>query len=149
MCVTYCHRQRVLFWNHDTCSFEVCPVVGEEHGRCCSCRYARGQTCALTRVPLPTVGGCCHWNVNLVTGPQLVTPEMLAPLGIVGPEPIEAILAGLDAPYQRDAAGQAWVDPDRLGLPEVYGVGTEELAPEVMDWSTRDMTWFQVDGSER
>ena len=115
----------------------------EEPGRCYSCRYrqSEGDICTLTRAPLPETGGCCHWNVELVMDRQPVTPEMLAPLGITGPEPAEAILDSLAAPHEVDAAGQTWVDPNRLGVPEAYGLGLEELAPEVLDWSVWEETW--------
>ena len=131
MCVAFCHRQRALYWNHEDCSFEFCPFIVEEPRGCYSCQYRQpeGNICGLTRAPLPAVKGCCHWNVELVTGRQWVTPEMLIPLGIVGPEPAVDILAGLEAPYEVDAAGRVWVDPGHLGLPETYGVGTNELGP--------------------
>lgn len=137
MCVTFCHRRRVLYWNHESCSFDFCSLTVEEPGRCQSCRYRQGgDFCGLTRAALPAPagrGGCCHWNVELVTGPQPVTLEMLAPLD-AGPEPAETLLSGLDAPYEVDPDGRIWIDPDRLDLPEVYGLGTEALAPEWMDW---------------
>lgn len=147
MCVTFCHRRGVLYWNHETCSFEFCPLVIEEPGRCISCRYRQpeGDICTLTRALLPETGGCCHWNVDLMTDLQPVTPEMLAPLGITGPEPAEAILDSLAAPYEVDTAGQTWVDPNRLGVPETYGLGMEDLAPEVLDWSAWEETWQQGD----
>jgi hypothetical protein len=142
MCVTYCHRLGVLYWNHEPCSFEFCPFAVEESGQCNSCRHrqAVGAICGLTRAPLPQTGGCCHWNVDPVTGLQPVTPEMLAPLS-VGPEPAAEILAGLDAPYEMDVAGQLWVKPGRLGVPDIYGLGTEELPPEALDWSEWEKAW--------
>lgn len=139
-----------MYWNHDPCSFETCPFVAEEFKGCYSCRHRQpaGDICSLTRSRLPTTkgrGGCCHWNVELVTGLQMVTPETLAPLGIVGSEPVEELLVSLDAPYELDTAGQLWVDPDRLSVPEFYGLGTEELAPETLDWSEWEKSWLQVD----
>ena len=140
MCLTFCHRREVLYWNHADCSYEFCPVVAETPRHCHSCRYRQGNICNLTRSPLPGQGGCCHWNVALVATPQPVTLEMLAPLG-VGPEPAAEVLASLDAPYEVDAAGQVWVDPNRLGVPETYGLGTEDLAPEGLDWGEWAETW--------
>ncbi len=147
MCVTFCHRRWVLYWNHEPCSFEFCPFAVEKPRRCQSCRYRQASNlCGLTRAALPVPegkGGCCHWNIELVTGPQSVTADMLAPLGGPGLEPVETILAFLAAPYEVDEAGQVWIDPDRLGLPEVYGRGTEELPPELMDWTEWETTWSQ------
>jgi len=136
MCVAYCHRRGVLYWTHVDCSFEICPFVAEEPNRCASCRHREpaGDLCGLTRAPLPAVGGCCHWNVEPLSGPQWVTWEMLEPLG-VGQESTADLLDDLDAPYGQDEFGQIWIDPDCLGLPEIYGLGTETLEPDALDWS--------------
>ncbi len=144
MCVTFCHRRRVLFWNHEDCLFESCPLVAEEHGRCHRCMHRQGELCGLTRAPLPSWGGCCHWNVGLVEELQPVTPEMLEPLGVTAAEPAAAVLTGLDAPYRVDEQGQVWVDPADLGLPTIcYGIGTETAGGtvEAMDWSEWELTW--------
>lgn len=145
MCVTFCHRRGVLYWNHDDCSFEFCPVVSEAHGHCLSCQYRQpaGDICALTRAPLPETGGCCHWNVELVSGLQPVTPQMLAPLNVTGPETVSDLLTSLAAPHEVAAGDQVWIDPNRLGVPEIYGLGLEELPPEVLDWSVWAETWRQ------
>ncbi len=29
---------------------------------------------------------------------------------------------------------QVWIDPDELGVPEVYGIGTETVGEEVWTW---------------
>jgi hypothetical protein len=74
---------------------------------------------------LPAQGGCCHFNVELVSGPQPVTREMLTMLGISRFEVERAILEGEDIPYHTDDQGGLWVDPDELGLPNTYGLGTD------------------------
>jgi hypothetical protein len=140
MCVTYCHRQSVLYWNHDPCSFEFCPFTVEDHGSCNSCRHRQDEICGLTRARLPDMGGCCHWNIELGTGLQPVTREMMDPLAI-GPDPIRDVLDALEVSYETDEAGQVWVDPDLLSLPETYGLGTEDLAPDLWDWSEWEETW--------
>jgi hypothetical protein len=50
-----------------------------------------------------------------------VDPEQLI---LVVEEPVADLLDRLDAPYQV-SDGLVWVDPDELGLPIVYGHGTE------------------------
>lgn len=143
MCVTWCFRQAWLFWNHDPCSFEFCPAVVEQHGRCASCRHRQKTACALTGAPLPAEGGCCHWNVEPVQGRQRVTLEMLAPLGVEPNETVVEVLDSLGAPYQVDEQGNVWVEPARLGLPFSYGLGTEaglETEPE-WDWREWETLW--------
>lgn len=141
MCVTWCHKTRVLFWNHDPCSFEFCPLVAEQHGYCASCRHRRGETCALTGAPLPCEQGCCHWNVEPTSGPQEITLRMLAPLGVEPHETVVNVLDSLSTPYQVDPQGNVWVEPARLGLPFTYGLGTEddlnfETGWDWNDWAT-------------
>jgi len=79
--VTYCHRRHLVYWNHEDCAEDICPVAGEAHGSCQSCRHRRGdESCALTNAPLPQAGGCCHWNVTRTEELVQVTPGMVAPL---------------------------------------------------------------------
>lgn len=81
MCVTLCSRRKILFWNHQDCTLDFCPIVREQHGSCQTCRHQRDDmTCALTNTPLPEAGGCCHWNVTPVEDSVRVTPVMVAPL---------------------------------------------------------------------
>lgn len=206
MCVTFCHCRRLLYWNHDPCTVDMCPVADESPQPCQTCRHRRDDDiCALTNASLPEVGGCCHWNVTLTEELVPVTSGMAAPLAgyfdrvkevladvphhlagfvvsdprpetlsssaetlgteaqpngddwlipsiyaplldelgidyrreandalrvdpeqliLVVEEPVADLLDRLDAPYQV-SDGLVWVDPDELGLPMVYGHGTE------------------------
>jgi hypothetical protein len=69
---------------------------------------------------------------------------MLAPLGVTR-EPAAEFLDSLDAPYRIHNQGQLWVEPEQLNLPEVYGLGTEELASEAFDWQEWEQTWQEAD----
>ncbi len=144
MCLTYCHRLKALYWNHEDCEPDICCFAAGPHGRCDACRHSRKGLCVLTNAPLPATegrGGCCHWNVTPVQGWQVVTREMLAPLGI-GPTELDvAVLKSLEAPY-RWVDGQPVIDPDALGLPsQTYGLGTEHHEEEVWDWSDWSELW--------
>ncbi len=123
MCVTWCHRKKWLYWNHEHCSPFDCDVVRETHGNCETCRHHRETVCVLTNAPLPESGGCCHWNVTRQEGLHAVSRDMLGPLH-VNDRNIGDALDRLDAPAQL-IDGQWYVDPDDLGLPLVYGEGTE------------------------
>lgn len=96
--------------------------------------------CGLTRAPLPAAGGCCHWNVPPVEAAQPVRPEMLVPLGWRG-EPVEKLLVDLFVPYEKDGAGQLWIRPLRLALPEIFGEGTESVPVEELDWREWAEQW--------
>ncbi len=97
--------------------------------------HRSGQICALTRAPLPELGGCCHHNITLLHGPQRVIREMLAPLHL-GPNEtdLERVLLIEDVAYQVGSEGQLWVDPDNLALPKTYGLGTDHLPEEKFFW---------------
>lgn len=125
MCVTFCHRCSVLYFNHDDCSPQLCPVGATISGSCADCRHRQGDLCGLTRALLPAAGGCCHYSVTLVTEPQIVTSAMCDLLGMGANETVADLLLGLDAPFETDADGQIWIDPNKLGLPETYGLGTD------------------------
>ena len=137
MCVTFCHRKNVLYWNHDDCAVH-CPLADGPQGACETCRHHLQQgICWLTNAPLPESGGCCHHDVVPVQGWQVVTCEMLAPLGVANGEKATDVLARWDAPHRRlDHQGRvALVDPDELGIPEVaYGIGTEAIREEPFPW---------------
>jgi len=88
----------------------------------------------LTRAALPAAGGCCHRNVTLSDDPQPVTAETITLLWPSDGTVITTLLDNLDVPYTVDDTGQVWVNPDDLGLPEVYGQGTEPPGePELPD----------------
>ncbi len=115
-----------------------CPKVNEDHGRCEGCRHRlEGEDralCGLTRAALPLQGGCCHWNVELTQGPQKVIRAMLLLIEVNPSEPVLEVLNLTDVPYRSDQNGDLFVDPDDLPLPDTYGLGTDHLAEEVMDW---------------
>ncbi len=50
-------------------------------------------------------------------------------LGMGNNETVVDVLDGLDAPFTIDPDGQMLVDPDALGLPDIYGEGTVQLRP--------------------
>ncbi len=178
MCVTFCHRRQVLFWNHQDCEAlasngndasapdlgqsplgvwleslssngnddpSACDFAAGPHSRCEDCRHRRDEEeehhCSLTNAPLPECGGCCHHNVELVEGPQVVTRDMLAPLGLTWEVTEEFILLDLDVPYGRDWRKQITVNPDDLGLPFTYGLSTEHMPEEEFDWTEWQQQW--------
>lgn len=107
-------------------TFFSCQFAAGPHGPCATCCHKRETLCGLTRAPLPAAGGCCHWNVELVQGLRQVTPDMVIPLGLWPGEAIAQALERLDAPLAW-VNGEPVIDPDSLGLPDTYGVGTEEV----------------------
>lgn len=143
MCVTWCYRRRLLFWNHEDCPTSLCEFAGQDASRCADCRYRRNDGyCALTNHSLPATGSCCHWNVTVTEGPQPVLAEMLGLLWPVEGESVATVLDRLDAPYTLADNGVVWVDPDTLGLPEVYGVGTDEPdEPDIPILQNFDFEW--------
>ncbi len=150
MCVSFCHRKQVLFWKHKDCEAlasngnddpSACDFAAGPHSRCEDCRHRRDERCSLTNAPLPECGGCCHHNVELVEGPQVVTRDMLAPLGLTWEVTEEFILLDLDVPYGRDWRKQITVDPDDLGLPFTYGLSTEHMPEEEFDWTEWKEQW--------
>ncbi len=146
MCVTWCHRRAVLYWNHVDCDGHICPLAGESHLPCAACRHQSEPHCGLTRAPLPADGaGCCHHNVDLAEGWQEVDREMLAPLGIRVDETEEYVLKREGVLYQRRPRGGIQVDVDTLGLPYIYGRGTDHLPDEPFDWSGWFDQWQQCE----
>lgn len=133
MCVSYCHRRNLLYWNHESCA-EFCPYVAEAHGPCTVCCHRRDGQCGLTRAPLPA-DGCCHYEVDLVRGPQVISLEMIDPLIIGRPTSLAGLLDDFEVPYQVGQDGQTLsVDPDELALPPVYGLPTEAFYEEEFAW---------------
>lgn len=142
MCVTFCHRLEILYWNHENCTRLTCEVV-DDVGRCIDCIHQRQEgVCALTNAPLPVTGRCCHCNVTQKKGMRLVTRPMLAPLN-VGDKAMVTVLEKLDVPVHNVCPGIIMIDPDELGLPFVYGEGTE---PEEED--DDDLPFGPIDISE-
>lgn len=139
MCISYCMRQQWLYWNHDDCHPVICPVATQTHGHCETCRHRHDGRCGLTAAPLPKSGGCCHHNVTLVEEEQEVTRVMLEPLGITIDETDIFILLRENVSYQLKPDGSAWIEISSLAMPFTYGLGTDHLPDEILDWSR----WFQ------
>ena len=142
MCLTYCHRRRVIYWNHSDCDRFTCKLAGKPTPPCKTCRHHRTDgRCGLTRSPLPAGGGgCCHHNVEPLTGLQPVSRETLAPLAIRPDETVAAVLQREGIDYRQAAPRLYLVDPLSLSSPYTFGVGTDDHLPdEQFDWSD----WFE------
>ena len=83
-----------------------------------------GDLCGLTRMPLPDTGGCCHFNVELVTEPQRITRADVFQVPRWMGETVVEALEAFGVPYRGDARGVI-VEPAQCVLPGVYGLGTE------------------------
>jgi len=123
MCISFCHRREVLFLNHEDCP-PSCPHAWEEHGRCRDCRHRMGDLCGLTRMPLPDAGGCCHFNVEVVTEPQRITRADVFQVPRWMGETVVEVLEEFGVPHRKDARG-VLVDPARCVVPGIYGLGGE------------------------
>lgn len=119
MCVTYCYVKRILFWNHNSCTEEICSLAGEAQGPCQTCCHRRDQVCALTNAPLPAAGGCCHWNARLIEGLVPVTPAMVAPLAGFFTSTRDVV-----AEYPRQENGDEWIIPLNY-IEELESLGVE------------------------
>lgn len=141
MCVTYCHRRKILYWDHEDCHPAECGFVQGPHGACADCRHQQGNICGLTNTPLPQSGGCCHYNVAVIQGDQRVTPAMVQLLGLDAEETMAEALEGRNVRYHLDAqiSSIILIDPDELPVPTTYGRGTDHQIDEALDWSG----WFE------
>lgn len=130
MCLSYCHRRNVLWWNHASCRAADCAWAAgnfPEHWRCVSCPHRQGEQCGLTGMALPVRGGCCHFGVTRVHG-QVVVPGRA--LNYVWRDGLAAELGWAGVNYEMDAAeGTVQLDVDELAAPFIYGEGTEEDEP--------------------
>ena len=123
MCVAWCHRRRTLYWDDENCPPWYCKFSLQYHGRCHDCGHFDGRMCKLTRSVRSPEAGCCHFNVCLTTGKQIVTPQMLRMLGAHPSEDAQDVLQRLDTEFYVDG-GIVSVDPDELDVPPIYGIGT-------------------------
>jgi hypothetical protein len=140
MCVSYCHRRNLLYWNHESCADFDCPFVAEAHRPCTICRHRLDEQCGLTRGPLPADSGCCHYELELAQGPQEISVDMVEPLIVGRPTSVTELLDDFEVPYQVSLDGQTLtVDPDDLVLPLTYGVPTEAFYEEEFEWP--EVTW--------
>lgn len=67
MCLQWCHQRKWLIDNDMPC--HGCPLADPPAGVCDRCRHRRagesGESCALTRMPLPRIRGCCHAEAEI------------------------------------------------------------------------------------
>lgn len=144
MCVSLCHRRKLLYFNHEDCLPIDCEYAGGEHGRCADCTHRQGQVCGLTHDVLPPRGGCCHCNVPILSGDIAVTPEMVSLLDYRPGSRILDILAQNDVYYIKQNIGPPIVNPDYLASPVTYGYGTEPslvVQPEPVTTGWEDFIW--------
>jgi hypothetical protein len=136
VCVSFCHKRRVLFFTHEDCPPLQCRWTDPAlWGRCEDCRYGHNGRCGLTNIPLPVPGGgCCHRNVSLVGGEQVIGPEQVQLLPAFGTGQTAAeILGSYGVSYDCDGDGRPLIDPNELVLPVVYGRGSDPIADGVSD----------------
>lgn len=110
-----------------------CPAYGlPPPASCDTCTHRRqgeaGPMCALTKLPLPYAGGCCHHNADVGSGATLavalddlaVAPWVLAVHQAA--TPAELLATHHSAPELEVRDGRAWLRLDELAVPFVYGV---------------------------
>jgi len=147
MCVSLCHRRKLLYFNHEDCHPAQCAFT-QPTGSCADCRHRQGALCGLTRAALPTDGGCCHFNVTLIADEVLlVTRTTLALLGVRERERIETALEAYDVYYEVTGDGVSVPIVD-LAIPDIYGRGTEPSFAEVepgnfggFEWEDFEFDW--------
>ncbi len=148
MCVSFCPRRWALFWNHEDCEPRDCDFATGPHGRCETCQNRQNENCGLTNAPQPAAG-CCQHNVAPVSGLLEISWDMLAPLRIGPDEMVEQFLQDYDVPYHHGPQAEVMVDPDDLGLPQTFGIGTEHVTDEKLDWSEWAEQWCLDDAACR
>lgn len=139
MCLSYCHRLgEALFWNHLNCHPRDCEFAGNlfpREWRCATCRHQKvngeERRCGLTGASLPEQGGCCHYNVTLVSGCVVAGQLIGRPWRTSLPD----LLAWLEVPYQERPGAKVELDLNDLehGIPATYGIGTEPEEEEEDD----------------
>jgi hypothetical protein len=144
VCVSFCHKRRLLFFTHEDCPPLQCRWTDPAlWGRCEDCRHGHNGRCGLTNAPLPVPGGgCCHWNVSLVGGEQAIGPEQVQLLPAYGVgQTVGEILGSYGISYDCDGDGRPLIDPDELVLPVVYGRGSDSVDDGDGVWA-----WYKADG---
>lgn len=142
MCIAFCHRRRLLFWDHEDCHPADCEFAKGPHGSCSSCLYQENGICLLTHAQLPVQRSCCHSNILLVQGARRVTQEMVGLLNLDANEHLAEALEERNVRYHLDEVSDlVLVDPDNLPVPLTYGLGTDHLADERFDWSSWYDQW--------
>lgn len=127
MCISFCHRKRILYLNHSDCSPIWCEFAGHsDYGLCETCHHRDGQMCTLTHRPLPAERSCCHHNVAACREPIALTDERIAVLRLFD-QPVRELLDEYGVPYRVDDQ-TITVHPDDFVLPRTYGKGTDHGA---------------------
>lgn len=131
MCLQWCHVNKHIINNDERCDHCV-RSRGWPHAAeaCYSCRHRvlpvgdKTTWCALTRMPLPKVRTCCHWNASIDAGSRTITLYDIAPglAETIGATTIAGVFADFDSAPEVVAAEEGIVvQLDDLALPDVYG----------------------------
>lgn len=91
---------------------------------CETCNHRNGNTCGLTKRPLPKSRFCCHHNTGLLTTPIVLTKEQVSQLQIGGEVKLTTLLDEFDVPYQLNGTAVV-VNPGDFPPPQTYGIGAE------------------------
>lgn len=136
MCVSFCHRKQILYFNHEDCRLSECEYAAvDTHGLCARCRHRQGVVCGLTGASLPEKGGCCHGSVKRTLGSVRVSEEMVALLRGRPNETVKDIVQAYDVPYDLDErTGAVFIELDEVVKPDIYGQGTEPVQDDQADW---------------
>lgn len=126
MCVSFCHRRKILYFIHQDCSLVECRYADPAtHGECNSCCHKWGDLCSLTNSPLPNSGRCCHYNVKFVKGEFEIGLDQVQ---LLEPSPGQSIADVLEDYYLdgyiSSPNGTILLNPDKLLLPDTYGLGS-------------------------
>jgi hypothetical protein len=131
MCLQWCYVRGWIIDNDLPCA--GCPAYGRSPAASCDscthrCDGERGPLCALTRLPLPDAGGCCHHNAAAGAGEPIIVAVddvTVAPWVLAAHRaatPAELLAGHHSAPELELRGGRAWLRLDCLAVPFVYGV---------------------------
>lgn len=126
MCLTFCHRRRVVYNNHtcDVCEDCVHRLGGA--GRCEQCmHYAGNDVCDLTKARVPRWRRCCHWNVERDARFEFEVGERPP---MIPMEAVDSVL--LEREYRGDINlfAEEWgldlkgISVTQIAVPLVYGI---------------------------
>lgn len=133
MCLQWCHVRGLVIDNDLPCTgctrFPAHSLPVQEH--CSTCIHMKQENgaqalCALSRMPLPKIGRCCHYNVveddrrTVQLSTAHVAPEVLQIWDVA--DVAELFAQSASAPDYAVVEGLIHVDLWDLALPFVYGV---------------------------